>query len=225
MSHEGRREGERWSNVSDGSGLSLNDSVTARSMVQLLELCRTKRTQVRCSMRRLPVEGESGTLKRHGTRHAFARQSAREDGNDEHGCRAWRICRRRRTAKCSRSRSSTTAMIAGTRRPRWIRLARRWRRSLESGISNVEWRIQPATARVVDLATRHSKSAIRESVSSLSSRSRASSAHRYTSSPGIASSGVCTPARHFPARLQQACDRQASSPIVRIIALMSCASS
>jgi D-alanyl-D-alanine carboxypeptidase/D-alanyl-D-alanine-endopeptidase (penicillin-binding protein 4) len=52
-------------NVSDGSGLSLNDSVTARSMVQLLSFVH-KADWGPVFHAALPVEGESGTLKRHG---------------------------------------------------------------------------------------------------------------------------------------------------------------
>jgi D-alanyl-D-alanine carboxypeptidase/D-alanyl-D-alanine-endopeptidase (penicillin-binding protein 4) len=52
-------------NVSDGSGLSLNDSVTARSMVQLLGFVH-KAEWGPVFHAALPVEGESGTLKRHG---------------------------------------------------------------------------------------------------------------------------------------------------------------
>ena len=52
-------------NVSDGSGLSLNDSVTARSMVQLLGFVH-KADWGPVFHAALPVEGESGTLKRHG---------------------------------------------------------------------------------------------------------------------------------------------------------------
>ncbi|HEY4306241.1 MAG TPA: D-alanyl-D-alanine carboxypeptidase/D-alanyl-D-alanine-endopeptidase [Gemmatimonadaceae bacterium] len=52
-------------NVSDGSGLSLNDSVTARSMVQLLGFVH-KADWGPAFHAALPVEGESGTLKRHG---------------------------------------------------------------------------------------------------------------------------------------------------------------
>jgi D-alanyl-D-alanine carboxypeptidase/D-alanyl-D-alanine-endopeptidase (penicillin-binding protein 4) len=52
-------------NVADGSGLSLNDSVTARSMVQLLGFVH-KADWGPVFHAALPVEGESGTLKRHG---------------------------------------------------------------------------------------------------------------------------------------------------------------
>jgi D-alanyl-D-alanine carboxypeptidase/D-alanyl-D-alanine-endopeptidase (penicillin-binding protein 4) len=52
-------------NVSDGSGLSLNDSVTARSMVELLGFVH-KSDWGPVFHAALPVEGESGTLKRHG---------------------------------------------------------------------------------------------------------------------------------------------------------------
>jgi D-alanyl-D-alanine carboxypeptidase/D-alanyl-D-alanine-endopeptidase (penicillin-binding protein 4) len=52
-------------NVSDGSGLSLNDSVTARSMVQLLGFVH-QADWGPAFHAALPVEGESGTLKRHG---------------------------------------------------------------------------------------------------------------------------------------------------------------
>lgn len=52
-------------NVSDGSGLSLNDSVTARSMVQLLSFVH-KAEWGPVFHAALPVDGESGTLKRHG---------------------------------------------------------------------------------------------------------------------------------------------------------------
>lgn len=52
-------------NVADGSGLSLNDSVTARSMVQLLGYAH-KADWGPVFHAALPVEGESGTLKRHG---------------------------------------------------------------------------------------------------------------------------------------------------------------
>jgi serine-type D-Ala-D-Ala carboxypeptidase/endopeptidase (penicillin-binding protein 4) len=51
--------------LSDGSGLSLNDSVTARSMVQLLGYAH-KAEWGPVFHAALPVEGESGTLKRHG---------------------------------------------------------------------------------------------------------------------------------------------------------------
>jgi len=52
-------------NVSDGSGLSLNDSVTARSMVELLGFVH-KADWGPVFHAALPVDGESGTLKRHG---------------------------------------------------------------------------------------------------------------------------------------------------------------
>jgi D-alanyl-D-alanine carboxypeptidase/D-alanyl-D-alanine-endopeptidase (penicillin-binding protein 4) len=52
-------------NVSDGSGLSLNDSVTARSMVELLGFAHQAEWGPAFHAA-LPVEGESGTLKRHG---------------------------------------------------------------------------------------------------------------------------------------------------------------
>ncbi|HEY4129757.1 MAG TPA: D-alanyl-D-alanine carboxypeptidase/D-alanyl-D-alanine-endopeptidase, partial [Gemmatimonadaceae bacterium] len=52
-------------NVSDGSGLSLNDSVTARSMVKLLGYVHQAEWGP-VFHAALPVEGESGTLKRHG---------------------------------------------------------------------------------------------------------------------------------------------------------------
>lgn len=52
-------------NVSDGSGLSLNDSVTARSMVQLLNYAHHAEWGP-VFHAALPVDGESGTLKRHG---------------------------------------------------------------------------------------------------------------------------------------------------------------
>lgn len=52
-------------NVSDGSGLSLNDSVTARSMVKLLGYAHHAEWGP-VFHAALPVEGESGTLKRHG---------------------------------------------------------------------------------------------------------------------------------------------------------------
>ena len=52
-------------NVSDGSGLSLNDSVTARSMVRLLGYVH-QADWGPVFHAALPVEGESGTLKRHG---------------------------------------------------------------------------------------------------------------------------------------------------------------
>ncbi len=52
-------------NVADGSGLSLNDSVTARSMVELLGYAH-KAEWGPTFHAALPVEGESGTLKRHG---------------------------------------------------------------------------------------------------------------------------------------------------------------
>jgi serine-type D-Ala-D-Ala carboxypeptidase/endopeptidase (penicillin-binding protein 4) len=52
-------------NVSDGSGLSLNDSVTARSMVRLLGYAH-QADWGPVFHAALPVEGESGTLKRHG---------------------------------------------------------------------------------------------------------------------------------------------------------------
>ena len=52
-------------NVADGSGLSLNDSVTARSMVDLLSFAH-KAEWGPVFHAALPVEGESGTLKRHG---------------------------------------------------------------------------------------------------------------------------------------------------------------
>ncbi|HXT16978.1 MAG TPA: D-alanyl-D-alanine carboxypeptidase/D-alanyl-D-alanine-endopeptidase [Gemmatimonadaceae bacterium] len=51
--------------VSDGSGLSLNDSVTARSMVRLLGYVHNAPWGP-VFHAALPVEGESGTLKRHG---------------------------------------------------------------------------------------------------------------------------------------------------------------
>jgi D-alanyl-D-alanine carboxypeptidase/D-alanyl-D-alanine-endopeptidase (penicillin-binding protein 4) len=51
--------------VSDGSGLSLNDSVTARSMVRLLGYAHNADWGP-VFHAALPVEGESGTLKRHG---------------------------------------------------------------------------------------------------------------------------------------------------------------
>jgi D-alanyl-D-alanine carboxypeptidase/D-alanyl-D-alanine-endopeptidase (penicillin-binding protein 4) len=51
--------------VSDGSGLSLNDSVTARSMVRLLGYAHNA-SWGPVFHAALPVEGESGTLKRHG---------------------------------------------------------------------------------------------------------------------------------------------------------------
>jgi D-alanyl-D-alanine carboxypeptidase/D-alanyl-D-alanine-endopeptidase (penicillin-binding protein 4) len=51
--------------VSDGSGLSLNDRVTARSMVQLLGYVHQANWGPTFHAA-LPVEGESGTLKRHG---------------------------------------------------------------------------------------------------------------------------------------------------------------
>jgi D-alanyl-D-alanine carboxypeptidase/D-alanyl-D-alanine-endopeptidase (penicillin-binding protein 4) len=51
--------------VSDGSGLSLNDRVTARSMVQLLGYVHQADWGPTFHAA-LPVEGESGTLKRHG---------------------------------------------------------------------------------------------------------------------------------------------------------------
>lgn len=54
-------------NVADGSGLSLNDSVTARSMVQLLGFAH-KAEWGPVFHAALPVEGESGTLKGHGKR-------------------------------------------------------------------------------------------------------------------------------------------------------------
>ncbi len=52
-------------NVSDGSGLSVNDSVTARSMVKLLGYVHQAEWGP-VFHAALPVEGESGTLKRHG---------------------------------------------------------------------------------------------------------------------------------------------------------------
>jgi D-alanyl-D-alanine carboxypeptidase/D-alanyl-D-alanine-endopeptidase (penicillin-binding protein 4) len=52
-------------NVADGSGLSLNDSVTARSMVKLLGYVH-QADWGPVFHAALPVEGESGTLKRHG---------------------------------------------------------------------------------------------------------------------------------------------------------------
>jgi D-alanyl-D-alanine carboxypeptidase/D-alanyl-D-alanine-endopeptidase (penicillin-binding protein 4) len=52
-------------NVADGSGLSLNDSVTARSMVRLLGYVHQAEWGP-VFHAALPVEGESGTLKRHG---------------------------------------------------------------------------------------------------------------------------------------------------------------
>ena len=52
-------------NVADGSGLSLNDSVTARSTVQLLGFAHHADWGPAFHAA-LPVEGESGTLKRHG---------------------------------------------------------------------------------------------------------------------------------------------------------------
>ncbi len=52
-------------NVADGSGLSLNDSVTARSMVELLGFVH-QADWGPVFHAALPVEGESGTLKRHG---------------------------------------------------------------------------------------------------------------------------------------------------------------
>ena len=52
-------------NVADGSGLSLNDSVTARSMVKLLGYVHQAEWGP-VFHAALPVEGESGTLKRHG---------------------------------------------------------------------------------------------------------------------------------------------------------------
>lgn len=51
--------------VSDGSGLSLNDSVTARAMVRLLGYVHNADWGP-VFHAALPVEGESGTLKRHG---------------------------------------------------------------------------------------------------------------------------------------------------------------
>jgi D-alanyl-D-alanine carboxypeptidase/D-alanyl-D-alanine-endopeptidase (penicillin-binding protein 4) len=52
-------------NVSDGSGLSLYDSVTSRSMVELLGFVHQSEWGP-VFHAALPVEGESGTLKRHG---------------------------------------------------------------------------------------------------------------------------------------------------------------
>jgi serine-type D-Ala-D-Ala carboxypeptidase/endopeptidase (penicillin-binding protein 4) len=51
--------------VSDGSGLSLNDTVTPRSMVELLNYVHHADWGP-VFHAALPVEGESGTLKRHG---------------------------------------------------------------------------------------------------------------------------------------------------------------
>ena len=83
----------------DGSGLSLLDRVTPRSMVQLLGYAH-RADWGPAFHAALPVDGESGTLKRRATRHAGARQPAREDRHDEHrrGARRLRHGEERRGA-------------------------------------------------------------------------------------------------------------------------------
>ena len=97
--------------VSDGSGLSMLDHVTPRSMVQLLGYVH-QAAWGPVFHAALPVDGESGTLKRRAQGDAGARKPAREDRHDEHRRRARRLRHRE-------ERRGARVLVDLQRRDRW----------------------------------------------------------------------------------------------------------